>query len=126
MFRDARGWWLNLRLVGVLGGCGRHASPTFFQALRDLAALKDSGSPGEGVAERVIPGLRIPQANRYRADLGREQQDVLQGEPPESALPNVAKLWSSRTADLGAGRQLWRYRRSLNALATPPNPPSAM
>jgi multiple sugar transport system substrate-binding protein len=75
------------------------------------------------VAERVIPGLRIPQANRYLADLGQEQQDVIQGEPPESALQSVAKLWSSRTADLGTEPQLWHYRRSLNVLAILPELP---
>jgi multiple sugar transport system substrate-binding protein len=74
-------------------------------------------------AARVVPSLRIPQANDYLADLGKARQAVLQGESPERALENVAELWSKRTEELGKDRQLWHYRRSLNALATLPEPP---
>ena len=73
--------------------------------------------------ERVVPGLRIPQASRYLAELAQEREDVMEGEPAESALANVAKLWSARTKDLGLERQLWHYRRGLNSMATLPEPP---
>jgi multiple sugar transport system substrate-binding protein len=38
-------------------------------------------------------------------------------------LQKVAHSWSERTKRLGAKRQLWHYRRSLNTLITTPEPP---
>jgi multiple sugar transport system substrate-binding protein len=74
-------------------------------------------------AERVVPGLRIPSTGGYLADLADGRQEVLRGEPPGRALDRVSGLWSKRAMDLGTDRQLWHYRRSLNALATLPEPP---
>ena len=74
-------------------------------------------------AERAVPGLRIPRADGYLADLAAGRLEVLRGEPPERALDGVSRLWSKRAMDLGTERQLWHYRRSLNALATLPEPP---
>jgi multiple sugar transport system substrate-binding protein len=36
----------------------------------------------------------------------------------------VAAAWTERTKTLGPKRQLWHYRRSLNNLATLPQPPA--
>ncbi|HEV3167882.1 MAG TPA: extracellular solute-binding protein, partial [Isosphaeraceae bacterium] len=69
-------------------------------------------------APRVVPGLRIPEAEAYLADLGRARAKVLEGAPVESALEDVARAWAERTQRLGKDRQLWHYRRSLNTLAT--------
>lgn len=74
-------------------------------------------------ADRVVPGLRIPQADAYLADLDTARAAVLKGEPAEQALQAAAKAWSDRTRKLGQARQLWHYRRSLNTLATEPEPP---
>jgi multiple sugar transport system substrate-binding protein len=83
-----------------------------------------SGAVSQTVtARRVIPGLRIPQADGYLADLSRERIKALSEEPAESALKRAAQAWTHRTEDLGRARQTWHYRRSLNALATLPEPP---
>jgi multiple sugar transport system substrate-binding protein len=75
------------------------------------------------LAERVVPGLRIYGANGYASDLARERAAAGGGKPPEQALQAVAKAWTERTAARGRERQLWHYRRSLNSLATLPQPP---
>jgi multiple sugar transport system substrate-binding protein len=75
-------------------------------------------------APRVIPGLRIPDAEGYLADLARGRAAVLQGEPARSALQGVARAWNDRSQRRGVKRQLWHYRRSLNSLTTTPEPPS--
>ena len=72
---------------------------------------------------RVVPGLRIPEAGGYLADLERARAAAVGGEPAEAALKSVARAWSDRTQRLGAARQLWHYRRSLNVLATLPEIP---
>jgi multiple sugar transport system substrate-binding protein len=74
-------------------------------------------------APRVIPGLRIPQADGYLDDLGKARAAAASGEPAESALATAARAWTARTEKLGVARQLWHYRRSLNSLATAPEPP---
>ena len=75
------------------------------------------------LAERVVPGLRIPEAGAYLADLSRARSAVLDGKPPEAALQEVASAWTARTKELGTQHQLWHYRRSLNTLVTLPQPP---
>lgn len=76
------------------------------------------------LAPRVVPGLRIPGADGYLADLAKGRVAALGGEPASSALKRVADAWSGRTKTLGAARQLWHYRRSLNHnLVTSPRPP---
>ncbi len=74
-------------------------------------------------ATRVIPGLRIPDSSGYLADLTKARVAAASGEPAEAALKNAAKDWDERTVRLGKERQLWHYRRSLNTLATKPQPP---
>lgn len=77
------------------------------------------------LAERVLPGLRIPDADGYLADLSKGRIDAIAGgKTPEDALGEVAAAWTERTDNLGRRRQLWHYRRSLNALATLPTPPA--
>jgi multiple sugar transport system substrate-binding protein len=74
-------------------------------------------------ARRVMPGLRVPGAAGYLADLARARLAAVDGEPPDRALAGLANAWSSRTRALGAGRQTWHHRRSLNGLVTAPEPP---
>lgn len=76
------------------------------------------------MAERVIPGIRIPEAAAYLADLAKARAAVLKGEPAEGALKATARAWSERTERLGRARQLWHYRRSLNTLSTTDQPPA--
>jgi multiple sugar transport system substrate-binding protein len=68
------------------------------------------------VARRVIPGLRIPQAEGYLGDLSRQRRAALGEErmSAEAALKEAARAWAARTEALGAERQAWHYRRSLN------------
>lgn len=75
------------------------------------------------LAPRVVPGLRIPQADGYLADLSRGRVAAVKGTPSSEALKGVAVAWSARTRALGTDRQLWHYRRSLNSLVTSPQPP---
>lgn len=75
------------------------------------------------MAARVVPGLRIPGAQDYLADLARGRLAALGGTPAENALKTVAQAWTERTEKLGSARQLWHYRRSKNSLATLPTPP---
>ena len=75
------------------------------------------------LAERVVPGLRIPEADGYLADLSKARSAVLAGKAPEAALQEVASAWTARTKQSGTQRQLWHYRRSLNTLVTLPQPP---
>jgi multiple sugar transport system substrate-binding protein len=75
------------------------------------------------LAERVVPGLRIPEAAGYLADLSKARSVALAGKDPEAVLREVASAWTARTKQLGTQRQLWHYRRSLNALVTLPEPP---
>ena len=77
------------------------------------------------IARRVIPGLRIPQAEGYLTDLSRKRVAALGDEhqPAGSALKEIADAWARRTEELGRARQTWHYRRSLNSLVTTPEPP---
>jgi multiple sugar transport system substrate-binding protein len=77
------------------------------------------------ITRRVIPGLRIPQADGYLADLSRKRIAALRDapEPAEAALEEVARAWISRTEALGTARQKWHYQRTLNVLVTAPEPP---
>lgn len=74
-------------------------------------------------SDRVAVGLRIPGATGYLADLSRARVAAVGGEAPEKALAGLAKAWADRTRALGPARQTWHHRRSLNALATAPEPP---
>lgn len=77
------------------------------------------------LAERVLPGLRVPEADGYLADLSKGRIEAIAGgKPAGEALEEVAAAWTKRTDALGRRRQLWHYRRSLNALATLPQPPA--
>lgn len=76
------------------------------------------------MAERVLPGLRIPDAAGYLADLSDGRVAAVAGKPPEEALKDVAAAWARRSESLGVARQLWHYRRSLNTMATSPEPPA--
>jgi multiple sugar transport system substrate-binding protein len=73
--------------------------------------------------QRVVPGLRIPGAASYLNDLAKGRLAAIRGEPVYQALAGIAKAWDQRTRALGPKRQLWHYRRSLNSLATLPEPP---
>jgi multiple sugar transport system substrate-binding protein len=75
------------------------------------------------MAERVVPGLRIPEAADYLDDLSRARVSVLGGKDAAAALREVASAWTERTHKRGQQRQLWHYRRSLNTLSTLPDPP---
>lgn len=75
------------------------------------------------VSSRVVPGLRIPDANGYLADLRQARLAALRGESVEAALKQAAAAWDARTKGLGNARQLWHYRRTLNSLVTTPEPP---
>jgi multiple sugar transport system substrate-binding protein len=72
------------------------------------------------IARRVVPGLRIPQAEGYLSDLSRQRLAALgDGDDQEprsaaAALKEVARAWAARTEKLGVERQAWHYRRSLN------------
>ena len=75
-------------------------------------------------APRVIPGLRIPGADGYLADLDQGRASAWAGQAPVGdALKGVADAWNARTKTLGAARQLWHYQRSLNHMTTTPRPP---
>jgi multiple sugar transport system substrate-binding protein len=76
------------------------------------------------MGERVVPGLRIPDADAYLEELSRGRIAALKGKDPEAALREVAASWTARTSARGKARQLWHYRRSLNTLATVPQPPA--
>jgi multiple sugar transport system substrate-binding protein len=98
--------------------------------LPDPTAAPDVGSRewSEAVrrtllAERVVPGLRIPVAGGYLQDLAKGRADALAGQPPDGALQAVARAWTERTKALGTQHQSWHYRRSLNSLVTLPHPP---
>jgi multiple sugar transport system substrate-binding protein len=75
------------------------------------------------LGERVIPGLRIPNAGGYLEDLAKARTAALGGEAAERALQQVARFWTERTKTRGPKRQLWHYRQSLNLRAITPQPP---
>jgi multiple sugar transport system substrate-binding protein len=75
------------------------------------------------LAERVVPGLRIPGAPGYMSDLADHRVAAAGGEPADKALQAVARAWTERTRAAGPKHQLWHYRRSLNSLASFGQPP---
>jgi multiple sugar transport system substrate-binding protein len=75
------------------------------------------------MAGRVVPGLRIPDAAGYLADLAKARVAAVSRKDSASALHGLAAAWTERTKARGTQRQLWHYRRSLNSLATLPQPP---
>ena len=75
------------------------------------------------LAERVVPGLRIPGADGYLSDLAKGRVAAAGGEAPEKALPPSPRPGPSAPRGVGPKRQLWHYRRSLNSLVTIPQPP---
>lgn len=77
------------------------------------------------LAPNVVVGLRIPGAHDDLADLEAARLAVVNGEPAGAALETAAAAWAKRTGDFGQARRRWHYRRSLNNLATPPQPPAA-
>jgi multiple sugar transport system substrate-binding protein len=75
------------------------------------------------LGERIVPGLRIAGADDYLKDLTKGRVAAVNGESPEKALHSVAQAWTDRTAARGPKRQRWHYLRSLNTMATLPQPP---
>ena len=76
------------------------------------------------LADRVVVGLRIPGADEYLSDLDIARASAASGErEPLAAMGVAADSWRARTEALGADRQLWHYRSSLNSLVTDPAPP---
>jgi len=75
------------------------------------------------LAERIVPGLRIAGADDYLKDLAKGRVAAANGESAETALHSVARAWTDRTAARGPKRQRWHYQRSLNTMATLPQPP---
>ena len=63
-------------------------------------------------AVRVVPGLRIPEANGYLSDLTAGRLAALKGEPAEQALHTVSQAWQARTQRLGTARGRWHYQRT--------------
>ncbi len=95
------------------------------RAIPGVVSLQWSKAVAETLtAPRVVPGLRIPGADGYLADLEVGRVAAVGGEPAESALRGVAAAWAERTKRLGTARQLWHYRRSLNTFETPADPPA--
>jgi multiple sugar transport system substrate-binding protein len=82
-----------------------------------------SRAVGRTLAARAVPGLRIPEAGSYLADLGKARVAAVAGTPADAALKEAARAWSARVESLGRDRQRWHYRRSLNKIPTPPEPP---
>ena len=74
-------------------------------------------------AEKVVPGLRIPGATGYLADLTAARVAAVEGAPVPDALARLAEAWTARTKSLGAARQTWHHRRSLNGPTTASEPP---
>jgi multiple sugar transport system substrate-binding protein len=75
------------------------------------------------LAERVVPGLRIPDAAGYLDDLAKGRAAALAGQGPQQALESVAQAWAKRTKALGPKRQAWHHRQSLNLRAATLHPP---
>jgi multiple sugar transport system substrate-binding protein len=75
------------------------------------------------LADRVVPGPRIPDAVGYLEDLTKARAAALAGQPPQAALESVAQAWAKRTQARGPRRQLWHYRRGLNLRAASLQPP---
>lgn len=74
-------------------------------------------------AEKLAPGLRLPGAPGYLADLAAARVAATTGTPVEDALKSLADAWAARTRSLGVARQTWHHRRGLNGPATAATPP---
>ncbi|WP_435021594.1 ABC transporter substrate-binding protein [Tundrisphaera sp. TA3] len=74
--------------------------------------------------ERIAPGLRIPDAPGYLADLARARASAVGGTPVDQALDALAKAWADRSKARGEALQTWHHRRGLPGVITPPEPPS--
>jgi multiple sugar transport system substrate-binding protein len=80
------------------------------------------------MADRLLPGPRLPGQEQYRADLARARASALQGRSVDEALGEAARAWETFTDTLGRERQRWHERRSLNQptpATPPPDPPPA-
>ena len=75
------------------------------------------------VNDRVAPGLRLPDALGYLADVAKARVAAVSGTSAEQALDALAKAWAERTRSLGRERQTWHHRRGLPGLVTPAEPP---
>ena len=75
-------------------------------------------------ADKVVPGLRIPDAPGYLADLTTARIAALHGQSAEEALKTLNDAWARRTRSLGSLQQTWHHRRSLNGPTTAPEPPA--
>lgn len=73
--------------------------------------------------ERVAPGLRLPDAAGYLADLARARAAANAGTPVPEALAALDRAWRDRTKAKGEARQAWFHRRGLPGLVTAPEPP---
>ena len=72
----------------------------------------------------LVPGLRIPGATGYLADLATARVAAVNGQAVPEALTHLAAAWTKRTQALGTARQTWHHRRSLNGPSTAPKPPA--
>lgn len=87
---------------------------------------------GTLTADRVMPGLRIPEADGYLDDLhALAIAPAIAGRTPAgSALEAAARAWADRTERLGTARQLWHFRRAIGRQSAadrsgPPPKPAA-
>jgi hypothetical protein len=75
------------------------------------------------LAERVAPGLRIPDTTGYLAELTKARVAAMNGRDPLEVLTELARAWDERTASHNRERQTWHHKRSLNGIATASEPP---
>src|SRR5262249_14615295 len=75
------------------------------------------------LADRVVAGLRIPDAGGYLEDLGPGRGGALARGAPAKAPAKGAEARTQRTQARGPRRPPWHYQRSLNRRATAPQPP---
>ncbi len=75
------------------------------------------------LAPRIVPGMRLPGAAGYLADLDRARAAAVGGEAPAAALGRASADWDARTDRLGRARQGWHYQRSLNGPVITAEPP---
>lgn len=74
--------------------------------------------------DKAVPGLRVPDAPGYLADVAAARAAVATGRPAEAALHDLAAAWAGRTRSLGLARQTWHHRRSLVGPSTAARPPA--
>ena len=74
-------------------------------------------------ADKVVLGLRIPEATGYAADLAQAREAAARGQAVDAALKALADAWSRRTQALHPPRQTWHHRRSLIGPSTAAEPP---